>query len=398
MPTTGYLAGSDTNDIELAYAPEATWGTSPTGVNYQKFRVNSESFSEQKNRSAPPELRSDGMTADKTTQDLQARGSVPFGISYGNTDDLYAALLAGAWSADLNIVGSSGDIEFETTGNLIKSSTAGKFSNVTEGQWIDVRGATTNPARMFLRVVAKNSNVELAVSGVTLQDETPSGAAVSIHGSMLRNANVVNTFSIQKRFASNLGFIYPGALAIGGQINAARGEFFSGTLDFLVKSEEKAAVAVGTGFDPAPNNRVMNNVGNFKGIRVDDTATTAKIMRLMTNLQREGANMAFALGSEAAQGIGSRGQLSVGGETEIYFATYDDYDRYKAETAHHFSYRVMDTAGNAYVVTIPQLVFETANIVAQGPNQSVMARFGWTGNIDTDTGSKIQIDRFAAPA
>src|SRR3546814_2248938 len=75
---------------------------------------------------------------------------------------------------------------------------------------------------------------------------------------MLRNAQVVNTCSIQKRFASGLGFVYAGALASGGQINAARGQFFSGTMDFMVKSEEKAVAAVGTGFDAAPTNRVMN--------------------------------------------------------------------------------------------------------------------------------------------
>src|SRR3546814_19062707 len=86
MPTTGYLAGTDANDLELSFANETTWGTSPTGVNYQKFRVNSESFAEQKNRSAPPELRNDGQTADKSTQDVQARGGVQFGISYGNMD------------------------------------------------------------------------------------------------------------------------------------------------------------------------------------------------------------------------------------------------------------------------------------------------------------------------
>src|SRR3546814_8225007 len=86
MPTTGYLAGTDANDLELSFANETTWGTSPTWVNYQKFRVNSESFAEQKNRSAPPELRNEGQTADKSTQDVQARGGVQFGISYGHMD------------------------------------------------------------------------------------------------------------------------------------------------------------------------------------------------------------------------------------------------------------------------------------------------------------------------
>src|SRR3546814_10124162 len=84
----------------------------------------------------------------------------------------------------------------------------------------------------------------------------------------------------------------------------------------------------------------MNTVGNFQGLRLDDAPVTAKILQLNTTLTREGAAMAFALGSEAAQGIDSRGQLSASGDIEMYFANFDDYDRYKAETAHHVSYRV----------------------------------------------------------
>src|SRR3546814_16878867 len=77
---------------------------------------------------------------------------------------------------------------------------------------------------------------------------------------------------------------------------------------------------------------------------LDDAPFTAKILQLNTTLTREGAAMAFALGSEAAQGIDSRGQLSASGDIEMYFANFDDYDRYKAETAHHVSYREIGRA------------------------------------------------------
>src|SRR3546814_17380875 len=96
---------------------------------------------------------------------------------------------------------------------------------------------------MCRRVTGEPDDETIVVAGVTLANETPTGAAVKIRGSMLRNAQVVNTCSIQKRFASGLGFVYAGALASGGQINAARGQFFSGPMDFMVKSEEKAVAA-----------------------------------------------------------------------------------------------------------------------------------------------------------
>src|SRR3546814_15978164 len=133
---------------------------------------------------------------------------------------------------------------------------------------------------MCRRVTGEPDDETIVVAGVTLANETPTGAAVKIRGSMLRNAQVVNTCSIQKRFASGLGFVYAGALASGGQINAARGQFFSGTMDFMVKSEETAVAAVGTGFDAAPTHRVMNTDGNFQGLRLADAPFTAKSLKI----------------------------------------------------------------------------------------------------------------------
>lgn len=395
--TTAYQAGADSNDLELAIAPEATWGTPPTGQ-YAKMRVNSENFSEQKNRSRPPEIRDDWQAAAQTTQDVQAKGGMQFGISYKNADDAIAGALTGEWSTPLAINAVAGDIEFAATGNKIKSVTAGKFTNVVAGQWLDVRGCSTNPDRMFLRVVTKVSAVELVVAGATLQNETPSGTAVKIRGSMLRNAKTFTSFSVQKRFSTGLGFIYPGTVFTGGQINASRGQFFSGQLDALCKSEEKAVAMVGTGFDPAPTNKVMNSVGHFQGFRIDDAAAAAKVMSLNTSFTRDGAAMAFAMGSESAQGLGSIGQIAVSGAMEVYFEDYDLYDSYKSEAPLLVSYRVVDTAGNAYIVTVPELVLGQSEIIAGGPNQPVMAKFNWGADPSAAYGCSLQIDRFDAVA
>lgn len=392
MPTTAYLAGTDSNDLELSYAAETTWGVSPTLVNYKKFRCNSESFSEQKNRTRPPEIRSDWQSAAMTTQDVQAKGSLQFGISYGNADDLLAGALTGAWTADLAI--SDDDISFAGGTNTIESLTSGKFTDVSVGQHIRVSGAANAANVGYFRVVGKPDNLTLEVDADLTTEAV--GSVITISGSMLRNAKVFNSFSIQKRLASNLGFIYPGTFFSGGQINASRGQFFSGQLDALCKAEVKASAAVGTGFDAAPTNKVMNSVGHFKGLRLEDEAATVKIMSLNTTFTRDGAAMAFAMGSEAAQGLGSVGQLSASGTMEVYFEDFSLYDEYKAEAALLTSYRVTDGAGNTYIVTVPELVLGQATITAGGPNQPVMAQFNWAADPSSTYGCSLQIDRFAA--
>lgn len=392
MSTTAYQAGTDSNDLELAFAAEETWGTSPTGVHYQKVRVNAESLAEQKTRSRPPELRNDWQSAPMTTQDVQAGGNLQFGISYGNTDALIAGALMGAWSADLAITGD--DISFDGSTDTIESVTSGKFASVVLGQHIRVAGASNAGNNGFFRVISKPDNLTLGVDADLTTEAA--GEDITISGSMLRNAKTFTSFSIQKRFASNLGFIYPGTFFSGGQINASRGQFFSGQLDALCKSEVKAAAAVGTGFDNAPNNRVFDAVGHFKGMRVDDLPSAVKIMSLNTTFTREGANMAFAMGSRAAAGVGSVGSLAASGTMQVYFEDYDLYDAYQDEDAMLISYRVTDNLGNAYIVSVPQLVLSQSQIVAGGPNQPVMAQFNWAADPSETLGCSMQIDRFAA--
>lgn len=400
MATNSYLAGTDSNDVELSFAPETTWGTSPSGSGaYQKFRVNSESFSEQKSRTRPPEIRNDWQSAAAVTQDVQGRGSLQFGISYGNTDTLLAGLLTGAWTADLAIsatgIAAAQTLTDGSQGTF--TGVAGDFDDVVAGQWIKVAGFSTSGANGYFRVLSKlTDGSQITVAPAPADDPGGTAETITITGSMLRNAKVFNSFSIQKRWSASLGLIYPGTFFTGGQINAQRGQFFSGTLDGLCKNETKAATEVGSNPLAAPTNKVMNTVSNFQSLNIDGSASASKIMSLNTTISREGAALAFALGSEAAQGIGSVGGLNIGITAEIYFADYDLYDAYKAETEKEFSYRVTDTAGNTYIVTIPIVVLGQSTITVGGPNQPTMAQFQGMADPSSTYGCTIQIDRMAA--
>ncbi|QCO03029.1 phage tail tube protein [Azospirillum argentinense] len=393
MPTTGYQAGADSNDLELSYAAETTWGTSPTGA-YQKFRVNSEGFSESRNRTRPPEIRSDGQAAAAVTQDVSASGNIQFGISYGNVDDLWAGALNGAWSSSLNITGT--DIAFTSTG--LSSATTGKFSTIAVGQWIKIAGATAPANNGFKRVTAATGTTVTLEGGATT---AAAGAAVTITGTMLRNGTTFNSFTIQKRLGASLGFAYPGTYFTGGQINAARGDFFSGTLDALCRSEEKQVAALGSGFTAAPTNKVMSVVTHLKSVALDGGALAAKIMSVNSTFQKEGAAAQYAVSTSTVDGTKAQGMrkgtLGANGTIEAYFGDYAMYDKYKAEAEVNVSYRVTDGAGNTYIVTYPVVVLGRSTITAGGANSDIMARFEWGADPDPVTGCTMQIDRFAGP-
>ncbi|OYD80939.1 phage tail tube protein [Azospirillum brasilense] len=393
MPTTGYQAGADSNDLELSYAAETTWGTSPTGT-YQKFRVNSEGFSESKNRTRPPEIRADGQAAAAVTQDVSASGNIQFGISFANVDDLWAGALNGAWSSPLNITGT--DIAFTSTG--LSSATAGKFTAIAVGQWIKIAGAAAPANNGFKRVTAASGTAVTLEGGATVAS---AGASITITGTMLRNGTNFTSFTIQKRLGASLGFAYPGTYFTGGQINAARGDFFSGTLDALCRSEEKQVAVLGSGFTAAPTNKVMSVVTHLKSVALDGGALAAKIMSVNSTFQKEGAAAQYAVSTSTVDGTKAQGMrkgtLTANGTLEAYFSDYALYDKYKAEAEVNTSYRVTDGAGNTYIVTYPVIVLGKSTITAGGANSDVMAQFEWGADPDPVTGCTMQIDRFAGP-
>lgn len=389
MATTGYFASAQTNDLSIGIARETTWGTAPA-TTYEGMRVQSFSMQERANRTRPGEIRSDMQVSPSVLQDIAASGGIQFAVSYANQDTVWPTLFTGDWSTAVNV--SATDIAADDAGSQF-TSTGTDFTaqNISVGQWIKVGGFTEAGNNGFFRVTSVAAGA-LGVSPAPGAAEA-AGDTVTMVGSMLANGTTVNTLAIQERFSDSLGFMYAGCIATGGQINAARGQFFSGTVDFTAKSEEKAASVVGT-MGAAPSNRVMNTVGHMQALALG-TLTTAKVNSLTTTITREGAGADYALGSANAVGV-RPGSFSASGQVEIYFADYSAYDEYKAETELATHYRVTDSAGNTYIVFLPKVVLGSVQRQRGGPNQPVMATFDFMAEPDAALGFTMAINRFPA--
>jgi hypothetical protein len=390
MATTGYFASAQTNSMTIGIQRETTWGTAPTSGTYAGMRVQSCSLGEQKNRTRPGEIRDDMQVSAAVTQDVQASGGIQFAVSYANQDLIWPTLFTGDWSTTVAV--SATDIAADDGGSQFTSSTTDfTGENISVGQWIKVAGFTTAANNGYFLVTSLAANA-LGVSPAPGATES-AGDTVTMAGSVLTNGTTVNTLAIQERYSSSLGFMYAGCIASGGQINAARGQFFSGTCDLIAKSEAKAASVVGT-MGTAPTERVFNTTTNMTAVSLGGSAS-AKVMSLTTTITREGAAANFALGSEAAVGV-VPGSFSASGQIQIYFADNTEYDLYKAETQVQAYYQVTDAAGNAYIVDMPKVVLGRVTKERGGPNQPVMATFEFMADPDPDLGWTMAINRFAA--
>ena len=391
MPTTGYFASAQTNDLQIALQREAVWGTAPTSGDYVGMRVQSFSLQEQANRTRPNEIRADMQVSASVLQDIAASGGLQFGISYGNADLIWPTLFTSDWTADLAI-SDTGIAAVNAASQF--TGPAGTFTAVAVGQWVKVAGFATPGANGYYRVTAKaGDGASITVATAPAEDTNAGSAAISVSGSQLVNGTEVHSLAVQERYSASLGFLYAGCVASGGQINASRGEFFSGTVDLIAKSEEKAPAQIGT-LTAAPTAPVMNTVTNMQAIALG-SLTTAKVTSVQTQITREGAEADYAMGDATAIGV-RPGSFSVGGSIELFFSDYAAYDIYKNESYLHTSYRVSDGLGNAYIVDMPKAVLGSVTRERGGPNQAVMATFDIMADPDPALGWTLAINRFAA--
>jgi hypothetical protein len=199
--STGFNAGLDSSDTVVRYGEEVTWDTVPA-VAFQNVRTTGESFSEQKTRTRPEEIKADGFVSHALTTQVQATGGLNFALSFGTYDDLLGGLLNGSFSADLAIqsVVTTGVIAASTalpnlTGAGFTFGNATDTDNIVAGSWIRVSGFATNPSNNGLfRVTAVDTvNEEVQVhntagqGGSGLVNESSTGSEVNVQGAILRN-------------------------------------------------------------------------------------------------------------------------------------------------------------------------------------------------------------------
>jgi hypothetical protein len=383
---TGGQAAVETTDVLISYGIETNYGIKPAAA-FKALRITGESLGSQKQRSRPSEITRVRQVAKNVTQQKSASGGINFALSFGTFDDLLAALLGNVWTVPLAIDGVGGDIAAVASGNKLTSTTANKFAAIQVGQWIRLSGfsASGGANNGAVRVAAKTSAMDITLAGKTLVNETPTGTAAKIRGSMLRNDNEMQSLFLQKQLGS-AGFLhYPGALVSGGSLSGGVGNFFSGSFNVMAKDEVQSATSASTGaITDAPAGGFHDAVASFGGTWLDDVPMLAAVQNTSMDLTREGAGMDYAMGSPSAQGA-RWGQLQAGGKLDLLFKDFDLYrNRYDTELQGRFAFLTADDSGNAYVIEQLGAILTNPTMQAGGPNQAVVASYTVEGNPSQD--------------
>ena len=378
---------------------EVTWGVTPGSGNLTQIRFTGESLSANLETTKSKEIRPDRMTSDLVAVGQAAGGSFEFESSYGAFDDWMEGALFNTFSADLAIIGAAADIASDASG--FTCTDTAKMDAIVPGQWIKVAGFATNSGENngYYRVLtATNGSGAITTSPVPPSVETPAGTDAEIHGSMIRNGILPQSYSIEKRFTgldTTTYQTFPGSMVAGFSQNYAVGELLTGSVEVLSKEGPMNE----TGFSgltdtPASAFDIYNAVNNMKNILIDDVASTQSYLTLSLEV---GNNLRGqkAIGALGNVGVGV-GKLDISGSISVYFEDKTEMDKFTNNTAFSLSYRLEDAAGNAYIYTYGRVKYDALTVVAGGENTDLVAEGSWTAILDTASNSMIQIDKFAA--
>lgn len=381
----------------LRVIKEVSWGVTPGSGNLTQIRMTGESLSANTETIKSKELRPDRMTSDLVAVGQSAGGSFEFEMSYGGFDDWIEGALFSTFSTALAIVGVAADISSDASGFTSTSGT--KFDDVIVGQWIKIKGFSANSGENngYYRVLTQAGGA-LTTSPVPPSIETPAGTAAEVHGSIIRNGVLQNSYSIEKRMeglAATTYQMFVGSMVAAFTQNYTSGDLLTGSVELLSKSGPMNETGfTGLTDTSAATGEIYNAVNNMKNILVDDVVSTQNYLTLSLEI---GNNLRGqkAIGTLGNIGIGI-GKLDISGSISVYFEDKSEMDKFTNNTSFSLSYRLEDGAGNAYIYTYGKVKYDALTVVASGENTDLLAEGSWTAILDTASNSMIQIDKFSS--
>lgn len=390
----------DSNRAALYFGEEATWGTLATS-SWAALRFTGESFAYNITNVTSAEIRSDRQITDLIPSDADTSGGFNFEFSYASFATLLEGALWSDWSTALAI--STPAIGIYTNGNITASSSTdgtANFSLATIGQWIELRGATVTTNNGYYQITSKTGKELITVTPVPDTTATSGTTTViTIKGAYLRNGTTEHSYSFIRShggLTNTQYFTFLGQVVNTFNLSAQAGAILTGSFDFMGK---KATLATGassvTSAVAAGVTSVLSASSNVGQVREAGSDVASCLVQGLDFTVTNNVRGLKALATLGNCDIGV-GKCDVTGTLTAYFKDNSLYDKYLAGTPSSLSYKVEDTTGNAYIIDVPQIEFESDGINVGGQDQDVMETLGFRAYRDPTYGYTIQVSRFPA--
>ena len=385
---------SDSNREQMRYVEEDTWGTTPATRDLQELRILSESLKHTIENVTSNEIRNDRQITGLIQTGSSAGGDIAFELSYDSYDEFLEGALWSDWSADLNISAAT----IAATASGFTDSDSG-FGSVVAGEWIKVAGFTGNSGENegYYLVTAAAAGT-LTTSPVPTSTEA-AGATVTVKGSYLRNGTTEHSYSIERKLTDlspDVHFPYTGMVVNTLNMEVASKAVITGSFGFIGEEGSVSATAMSSGsVTDAGTTDPLNANANVANVLENDTAVTTCLVKAMGFSLNNNVRGLDSVGLTGNCDIGV-GVVDLTGTLTAYLKNKDLYQKFLDGTASSLSFRVADSAGNAYIFTFHNIKFSDDAPAASGANTDIMDNLTWTALRHATYDCMIQIDKFAA--
>ena len=391
---------------QVAYIAESVPGTVPVAGTPSLLRFTDETLEYNVKYDNSKDIRADRQVTGAAIVDATVSGSINFELAYKEYDTMLSAALQGAWA----VYGTAGK---GAALALTLNSTAGTITAAVAPTGVDV--LTSLVPGQYFRLTAPGDAADGAIlrvgaaapstTVITVDTATPipgTGTRAAVAGCIISSSRLVNgttqpSFAFESQML-DVGqyFAYKG-LALGKlDLNFAAGATVTGQLNFTGMGSVRNTVTNLPGVPTASQTfsqiNAVTGFGTFLEGGTALTGTYIKDLKLaLDNTLREQK----AVGILGAAGVAA-GHANLTGTMQVYLANGTLYDKFANGTVTSLSWRVSDSAGNGYAITIPNVRFTVGKKSGGGSDTDVMLDLTYGGYRDTTTGSTIIIDHFGA--
>lgn len=214
--------------------------------------------------------------------------------------------------------------------------------------------------------------------------------------SVLKNGTAKNSFLMQRRYTDLSPTLYHnfyGVRVDSLQLDLAPAEIINGSASVLGKYSLVATSPTVPSSDLPPDvTTPMNTALNVQTI-LDDGIVSTDVFNDISITIANNLRMLLAIGTLGPIDI-SYGVLDITGSVAYYFKNATMYNRLVADTAFSLSIKLQDVDGLYYIVTLPRIKLETAEVSAQGIDQDMVADCTWRAMYDPVTQCQIKIEKY----
>jgi len=390
---------SDTNRVKILYGIESAYGTSPNSQvadsgEYAVLRTTGESMHQETSTITSAEIRSDRQISDVVRSNLSVAGDTGFELSYSFSELMLAAVMSDqaaqaftdavvfdGTSLALNITGSV------STFTQVPGSGSSLFAQMSPGQWVKVGGFTNAGNNGYFKIKSIDTNDMIVHSTLGLTENAVTGATM-VQGGQITNGSKQRSYTIQRvheditTATSGRSAAYNGCMIDGMSISATTEAVVTGSFSWIGATGSSNDTELGTNHVDATNEDVMNSIDDVDGVMEGTTygskSITAFTMSLGNNLRPR-----LEIGTLGAVAIGT-GTCNVSGTFQRYYEDATMIDKYLNFNDSALAIVFEDVDGNAYCFDFPKIVYTSAQRVAGGQNQDLIADMSWEA-IRSDT-------------